>query len=278
MNKNKKSIHELVAEYEASSGYRLFSFLLNASYLQYVLESNYKELLSHITKYEKATTTRQKNTAFRGVVLSKIKSRNYLKKFIKYLHNYAASVYSMEEHYKDFLDWGKYDPRAWKKFSKISSNPLHLLVFALRNHLTHHGVPSISISVRYSRDDITGSGLFITTKGLFKISRLAILSALRNVKTGSHYPSKFISDEKQRKDLYAYLSREYSGTFIDLKEIVTKHYEAFWHHVTNFNQRMIKKYESEYRATERLHRNIVKVQTKLLKSKFINSTTPRQKK
>lgn len=266
-NKN-KSIHKMVDEYEASPGYELYNFLLKANCTLYIFEDNYRELLNHVTKYEEATTTRQKNTRFKEIVFSRIKSRNYLKKFIKYLHNYTASVYSIEEHYKDFLDRDRYDPQAWKKFSKISSNPLHLFVFALRNHLTHHGVPSISISVKHSRDDITGSKFFITTKGLFQISRLSILSALHNIKTGSQYPSKFISNERRRKNLYAYLSKEYSGTLsIDLKEIVAKHYEVFRRHVIDFNQQMIKKYASEYRATQKLHRNIVKAQNNILKSK-----------
>lgn len=270
MNKNMKSIHKIIEEYEASPGYQLFSFLLSASYLRYVFESNSRELLSHITKYEKATTTRRKNTRFKEIVFSRIKSKNYLKKFIKYLHNYTASVYSIEEHYKDFLDREKYDSQAWKKFSKISRNPFHLFVFALRNHLTHHGVPSISISVKHNRDSVTGSEFFITTKGLFQISRLSILSALHNIRTGSQYPLKFISNESLRKNLYAYLSKEYSGTLsIDLKGIVARHHEAFRRHVTDFNQQMIKKYESEYCATEMLHRNIVKAQNNLLKGKSV---------
>ncbi len=53
--KYKKSIGELIDEYESNDSYKLHNFLLISKHIQYVFEDNFKELLNHITKYENNT-------------------------------------------------------------------------------------------------------------------------------------------------------------------------------------------------------------------------------
>jgi hypothetical protein len=266
MSNKRKTIGEIVDEYEDSSGYKLYNFLLNANYTQYIFEDNYRELLNHVTKYEKITTSKQKNVEFREIILSRVKNRNYLKKFTKYLCNYAASVYSIEENYKDFLFCDSFDKEIWEEFKKIEDEPLHLFVFAIRNHFTHHKIPPISISVQYSKGGVMETEFFIFTKGTFKLKKSAITSDYLKTQTGSTYESKFIKNKNKLRQLYYYVEKKYRGTLsINLKEIISSHYDLFRNHIDNFNNRLINKYKTEYDETKKLHQNVLKKQSRLLK-------------
>jgi len=260
MSKKNKPIHEMVDEYEASSGYKLHNFLLNINYILYTFSDNYRELLKHVTKYEKATISKQKNTEFKEVTPSRAKSRNYLKKFVKYLHNYTASVYSVGEYYKD---------NNFNRFAEIKKNPLDLFVFALRNHLTHHAVPSVSISVKYSRGGITGTGFFISSKGIFGINKSAItLDHRKKVELGRNYKSKFIWNQRLLGRLDSYISKNYRGVLsIDLKKVVSNHYKLFQNYVKGFNNRLIEEHKTQYYKTKKLHQDIIKKQSSLFKKK-----------
>ena len=270
MSNNRKIIGEIVDEYEASLGYKLYNFLLNANYIKHVFEDNYRELLNHVTRYEKITTSKQKNVEFREIILSRVKSRNYLKKFTKYLHNYVASVYSIEGNYKDFLFRDSFDKEAWKEFKKIENEPLHLFVLALRTHVTHYKIPPISISIEHHiehhKDRVVETEFFIFTKGTFKLKKSAMTSDYLKTQTSSTYESKFIRDKNKLRQLYYYVEKKYRGTLsINLKEVISGHYDLFRNHIDNFNNRLINKYKTEYDETKKLHQNILEKQNKLLK-------------
>jgi len=275
MSNNNKSIQEFIKEYEDSPGHKLYDFLIKANCILYVFDDNYRELFNHITKYEKETASKQKNIKFKEVILSRVKNRNYLRRFVKYLHNYTASVYSLENHYRNFLfgDNGDgFDEEEWNNFARIKEKPLRLFIFGLRNYLTHYAIPPVSISVKYSKNRDGKTEFFVSTKGLFKLSKSAIISDYHKVQFGSNYKSKFLKNKRLLENLYWYVSREYRSTLsIDLKEVISNHHKLFHNHVDNSNSQLIRKYEPEYYKTKELHQNIVRMQNSLLKTKAIKS-------
>lgn len=271
MSENNKSVHELINGYEASPGYELYNFLIQINCFLYVFNDNYKELFNHITKYEKETSSKQKSIEFKEMMPSKTKNRNYLKKFVKYLHNYAASVYSLENHYKNFLfgnNGDGFDKKEWDNFAKIKKEPLRLFIFGLRNYLTHHAIPPVSISVNCNRDQSGKTEFFVFTKGSFKLPKSAItLDYHHKARLGSNYKSKFLNkDEELLRTLYLYVSKEYRDTLsIDLKEVVSNHRKLFHGYINEFNEQLIKKFEAEYYKTKKLHQNIIKIQSRVFK-------------
>lgn len=258
-----KTINELINNYKSSDCYELYDFMLKSKGIRYVFEDNFKELLNYINKYEKETTSRQKK--FKDKMLSRIKSRNRLNKFIKYFHNYVASTYSLEEHYKEFLSSVSYKDIK-KKFEDIYENPLRLFVFAVRTNITHYTIPPISIAVHHKRNKTSGGDVLFLTKGSFKISKFAILTDHHKATTtnGNRSDSKFIANDNKRKILYAYISKEFkSGSFIDLKEVVKKHYIAFLKHINKVDNELITIKKIGYNKTEKLHKEIIRKQSKL---------------
>ena len=260
--RKEKTIGELINDYESSGCYNIYYFLLKLKYIRYVFEDNFRELLNHINKYERETVSKRKK--FKEKKLTIIKSRNYLKGFIKYFHNYAAAVYSVEEHYNEFLPMER---SAWEKFKTIKQEPLHLFIFALRNNITHYTIPPISISINYKKRMMSQGEVLFLTKGQFKVSKAAILSDNQNAqptRRRGQSNSKFLSDDTKRNILCAYISRKYKGSLsIDLKDVAKKHHKMFLKHINKIDSELIGMNKTEYCKTERLYKEIIKRQSKL---------------
>ncbi|MCD6232796.1 hypothetical protein J7J81_00200 [bacterium] len=237
--------------------------MLRSKCIRYVFEDNFRELLNHINNYEKETTSKQKR--FKDRSLSRIKSRNYLKKFIKYFHNYAAITYSLEQHYDKFLLSFSSCTNTRREFEKIYCNPLRLFIFAVRNNITHHTVPPVSISVSHKRVETKRGKILFFSKGKFNIDRLAILSDFWKTQpfSGNRSDSKFLKNDEKRRILHSYISREYKGLSIDLKKVIKEHYKTFSNHIDNINKKLIKIDQAGYCKTENLYKKIVKRQSKL---------------
>jgi len=253
-SKREKTISELIKEYEDSMAYKLYNFLLRSNHARYIFEDNYRELSGHVSKYEYETTSSQKT--FKDKSLPRIKSRNRLRKFIKYFHNYASATYSLEEHYDKFFSSIAYK-KTKQKFSSLYEEPLRLFIFAVRNNITHYTIPPISVSVQHKKNKtIKGETLFVT-KGHFNMSKSAILSdhwkAQPIGKKKNHSSSRFLENDNKRKVLCAYISKEYRGRLsIDLKDIVKKHQDLFLKYLEGANKEIVAMDETEYRKTEKL--------------------------
>jgi hypothetical protein len=244
------------------SGYRIYNFLLKAKFIQYIFEDNFRELLNHIEKYERETAL--KGDKLKIVSLSRIRTQNYLKKFIKYFHNYAAATYSLEEHYGKFLtSLSRVDIKT--EFDTFNNNPFRLFVFAIRNYLTHYSIPSFSISVSQKNIKIKEGSLFLD-KGKFNINKLEILSddqESRPVNGRRNQSSKFLVNDEKRGILCSYIKRNYKGLLnIDIKDFIEIHHREFSNHINNINERLIKINEGEYKKIKYLHKKIVKRQNK----------------
>ncbi len=260
--KYKKSISELIDEYESNSSYKLHNFLLISKHIQYVFEDNFKELLNHITKYEKETVSRGKK--FKEKKLTRIKNRNYLKKFIKYFHNYVAAVYSAEEHYNKFLPMKR---SVWEKFKTIKQEPLHLFIFALRNNITHYTIPPISISVIHKKRMTSQGEVLFLTKGQFRVNKAAILSDHQNAqptRRRGQSNSKFLSNDSKRNILYRYILEKYRGTSsIDLKRVIKNHRILFLKYIRKADSELVESDKIQYSEIKKLYQEIIKRQSLL---------------
>lgn len=262
MTREEKTINEIIQKYESSSGYKIYNFLLRTKFIQYIFEDNFRELLNHINKYEKETAS--KDNKFKIIRLSRTKTRNYLKKIIKYLYNYSAITYSLEEHYGKFLtSLSIRDIR--EEFEAIYNEPFRLFIFAIRNNLTHYTVPPFSISVNHEKIKMKDVNLFLS-KGRFNIDKLAILSDDREARPingrRNRSDSKFLENDGKRSILCSYISSNYEGLHIDLKEVIKEHHKEFSSHIDNIKKRLIELNEAEYNKTENLHKKIIKRQNK----------------
>lgn len=263
--KKEKTISELINDYESSSCYKLYNFLLRSKYIRYVFEDNFRELLNHINNYEEETTSKQDKFKYRS--LSRTKSRNYLKKFIKYFHNYVAITYSLEGYYGKFFSSPSYkDIRA--EFEKIYCDPLRLFIFAVRNNIIHYTVLPVSASVHHKKIEAKEGKILFLTKGGFKIDKLVILSDHQEAKPiptkNNQSDSKFLTNDTKRRILCSYISKQYKGVLsLDLKKIAIEHYEIFSNHIDDINKKLIEVDKIEYHKMENLHKKIVRRQSKL---------------
>lgn len=262
MTKEEKTINEIIQKYESSSGYKIYNFLLRTKFIQYIFKDNFRKLINHIHEYEKETAT--KDNKFKIIRLSRTKTWNYLRKFIKHFHNYSAITYSLEEHYEKFLtSLSSRDIRT--EFVTIYYKPFRLFIFAVRNNLTHYTVPPFSISINHKIIKMKDVNLFVS-KGRFNIDRLAILSDDREARPingrRNRSDSKFLENDGKRRILRSYISSNYEGLHIDLKEVIEEHHRKFSSHINNIKKRLIELNEAEYNKTKDLHKKIIKIQNK----------------
>lgn len=255
MKKGEKTIGELINEHEKHAFYGHFIFLLKSKITYFIWQENLDELLKLISKYEKETISRNKK--FKDKTLSQIKSRNYLKKFIKSFHNYVASVYSLEEQYKEFLSPTS-NLTIKQSFEKMFDKPPRLFIFALRNNITHHTIPPISISVSHRKNqDNKGNTIFVT-KGQFNVSKNTILSNLRNSN------SKFLKNNKKKNILYQYISKQYKSKLsINLKDVIKNHQKLLLGHIKSTNNQIIRINKAGYQEVEKIYKTIINRQSKI---------------
>ncbi len=260
--KKEKTIGELINDYRSSSCYNIHYFLLKSRYIRYVFEDNFRELLKHINKYEREIFSKRQN--FKEKKLTGIKSHNYLKKFIKYFHNYVAVVYSVEGHCDKFLPT-RGSMRG--KFDVMKREPLRLFIFALRNNITHYTIPPISISVKHKKRTTSHGEVLFLTKGHFKVSKTAILSDNQNAqptRRSGQSNSEFLIDDIKRNILCAYISRRYkNSSSINLKDVVIKHHKMFLKYINKIDSELIGMNKTGYCETERLYKEIIKRQSML---------------
>lgn len=255
MNKNSKTISELIEEYENHAFYNRYDFLLKSKTTYYIWRENFTDLLKFINKYEKETISRNKK--FQDKTLSRAKRRNYLKKFIKLFHNYAAAVYSAEEQCKDFLSSSQYQ-NIKSEFDKIFNEPLRLFIFALRNNITHHTIPPISISVHHKKRIAKTGDVIFVTKGHFNVKKNVVLSDLYNNN------SKFLRDRNKKIILYAHINKQYKNKLsIDLKETIKKHQTLFLKYLKRTNNQIIATDRNGYQEIGKLHKTIIYRQNKI---------------
>ena len=260
MNINRKSISKLIEEYENHSFYERYNFILKSKITYYIWQENFTDLIKLINKYEKETISRNKK--FQNKTLSRVRSRNYFIKFIKLFHNYVAAAYLIEEQYKDFLFVGA-NQNIKNKFEKIFDEPLRLFIFALRNNITHHTIPPISISIHHKKGISNMGDTIFIAKGAFQVNKNKILSDLDNK------DSKFLGGSTKNRDklrsiLRSYLASQHRGKLsIDLEGVIKKHHGITLKYKRTADHQIVALDKDGYREIERLHKTIIHKQSKI---------------
>lgn len=262
-------LDELISKYEGSNGYVLYGFIRNSQYLADVHNHNYSELSALIEEYENATKSVQKNTEFKSKDLSQQETREYFTRFTRLLHNYCASLYTLEQNYNEFFNDTRYgagyDAEIGKLFKELLLNPRHLFFFAIRNCFTHYSIPALSVGVLSKRDDIESKVFNIETRGRLTICKSFFLSDFHKKKwqDESAYESRLLVKGEQLSVLYDYIQYGRFGLSIEVKDILIEYHKELTDHLDKINQILINKNNVEYAETRDLIDEIKIRQSKL---------------
>ncbi len=245
----------LIDQYEASEGYILRNFINDSGYLLKVHDGNYKEILSLIERYEVATTTSYGQSKAMIVDIGRVKSQEYLAEFLRLLHNYCASLYTIEQQYIEFLTGKRYKESAYNNnigeaFKSLESDPKYLFLFAIRNYFVHKRIPDVQVSVQHKRakDKKQGEILF-TTRGRFTIEKSFFMSDMNKKFWGESgkYKSRLITNEEQLRILEAFIRHDTGhGLSVEIKDIICDYHNELHAHLTVINQAMISNEEDSY--------------------------------
>ena len=267
MNSNTKptsqrSVYDMDQAMRASRGYQMHMFFIRIRYLQYAFQENYKELNKLTLRYEKETFSKQKNTEFRDIKLSRTRTRNYRKKFIRHLLNFTSSSYALEESYKTFFKGKETQyPQVWTKFQTILEEPERIFIFALRNHMTHYKTLNVSVGVNHKKNTPDKPKFFITTLGRFTVDRSMFMrDSSRVYAEGAE--SEFLKNRELLRKLNVLL-RKFEGAHIDLKAPLNDYYVLFTEHMATTDEEVLKDHRSDYDETDRLYGSILKRQSEI---------------
>lgn len=231
----------------------------------FIFEENYKDL-AHIIKYYEKEISELREQGQIVVYFSLAKSQNRLKKFTKFLHNYVAATYSLEQTYNNFLAKGEnrdgFDPQIWEEVKFIYEEPPRLFFFAIRNHFAHYRTLPASIGVNHTKNQIADNEFTIFSKGEFKISKSLFRRDYQKAIWDNGY-SKLLNHRKEKllPILDQYIS-ERPGLSVDLKAQIIKHKKLFDSFIVKTKKIILKKYGAEYSETKKIHDQIQAKQRK----------------
>lgn len=173
-DKGKKWI-DLFEQREKLEGIKIVRMMKNLSTCQYILNKNFQELSSSINYYEK-------NPDIWNIDNRK-KLDDFQNEFIRYLHNYLASTYSLLQHTRYFctnLDNSKFNDEYNKKIGILITNDCLKFIQELRNYITHYKLPLFSATLSWhatgkeNREGISEQKLVIHKEDLLKYHRWSL--------------------------------------------------------------------------------------------------------
>lgn len=273
MASDTRHLSEVIDEYYKSAGYDLYMFIRGLDALWTMQERNHSELVNHINKYEKEVSS--SGTDIRGmqVYLSKTKRHNRQVELLRLLHNYCATLYTIEQNVLEFL--GEYrntrpndgELAVLDEFKGLLKEPARLFFFAIRNYFTHHEVPSVKIGIQYSREQLSEAETGIISRGRFSINKSFFLSDLDKVNwdESGAYKSKFLKKSEYIPILRKYISREFKGLDIEIMDILLPFRETLHNYLHKTRGQSIEMNKAEYMKTKKLIDYIQKVQENMLK-------------
>lgn len=232
---------ELITKLESSKGNKILSKIKNLAISQYTFNKNYGELINFIKAYEENKSI--------WALKNRPKLDAVQREFLRLLHNYLSSVYSLIQHTLTFRDKLKNDK--FKKFynteaSKFKIDEIMGFVKDLRRYAQHYKVPLSKASVSFK------AGGMEVGRGTFKQELL--LDKKELLKWGRWTaPSKKYLD-KQAKD-------------INLRDLMAEYYNKIQTFYKEIYSKISQLYEKEIKEFVTIEREIIGLQKKMDKKR-----------
>jgi len=264
-NRSSNTLRSLIDEYEQSPGLILYRFISNGETLLGAHSENYNDLIVLINDYD---TKVQEATPKPGRIVSPnhVDAKSHLKTFLRLMHNYCASLYTLDQNYNDFLNKSKYgdpfDKEIGKLLGEFRLTPKNLFFFALRNYYTHHRIPAFKVSVSSRRDDND----LMSVRGKFTISKSFFNSDFNKTiwTEEPEHTSKLIERPDMLRILSHYISHDAAdGSSIEITDVVVEFQKELALCYENINDTLIAKYRNNYSRTKSLITEILKRQEAL---------------
>lgn len=245
---------DLIDQYESSPGRILREFVNDSRYLLQIHDANFNDVKLLIDEYELLTATNPRRPETVFVDIGRIASQEYLAKFLRFIHNYCASLYTIEQQYTEFLTLGRYKEASYNDsvgevFKELIINPKYLFFFAIRNYFTHMRIPSFKTGVLHSRQEEGVNDTIFITRGRFTVPRSFFSVDTDRALWGdtSGYKSRLITNQKRLKILDSFI-RETTQYHVDIeiKDILYAFHTELHEHLEKINKSLIDDNEDEY--------------------------------
>lgn len=237
MNNGKKWL-ELVNKLESSEGNKILGGLKHLATSQYAFNRNFDELIRLIKIFEE------------DLSIWSVENRNKLdalqREFLRLLHNYLSSAFSLIQHTYVFKDSLKNDELK-RFYSEVSKNfkvdEIMVLIQDLRIYTQHYKLPFSKASISFTRIDkdmskgmVSKQELLLDRKELLKWKRWAPLS------------KKYLAN--QVKD-------------IKLKDLVIDYYNKIQTFYGDLYSKVLSLYKREVEESSAIEGKIIKLQKEM---------------
>lgn len=272
---NKLDLDSLIDAYESSQGRILREFINDSKYLLQIHDANFNEITLLIEEYESVTTTSTLQSKAEIVDVGRVASQEYLARFLRFMHNYCASLYTIEQQYTEFLTarhyrGAPYNIKIGEVFRELLANPKYLFFFAMRNYFSHLRIPDIKVGVLHSkRTDVNNSDTIFMTRGRFTIANRFFSSDINMVffENTSKYKSRLITDEKRLKILAQFITKVARHHIdIEIKDILYELQNELHDHLKRINKMLVDENKDQYIESVKLIEEIKKRQDTLRKT------------
>jgi len=226
---------ELVNKLEKSEGSKILKMIRHLHISKYTLDKNFEDLIKIIYSYEIDLSI--------WSVENRKKLDDFQMEFLRLLHNYISSAYSLREHTRNFneeLGNSKFNSFYNKERDNLRNDEIIAFRKDLRSYTQHYKLPITQVSLKFTRNKKGKGGsseqkLFLNKKNLISWKGWGRLS-------------------KQ------YLKKQHEN--IDIKKFLLEHQ----HKVTSFYKRLSGKvsliYKKEFQECSKLEKEIFKLQEK----------------
>jgi len=164
MNNNTgKKFAELLKKREKLEGTRIFRMLLHLATSQYAVNRNYHELFKAMEFYE--------NNLAIWEITKRHQLNAFLREFLRLLHNYLASVYSLIEHTRMFckeLNNVELNSEYIVKLKELQNHVCVRFVRDLRTYSQHIQLPIISAKLSFTSGSELKQQILLSSEELLK--------------------------------------------------------------------------------------------------------------
>lgn len=223
---------ELFHQRETLEGTKIVRLLKHLATSQYVLNANYQQLYNLIISYEQ--------DLFIWAVENRPRLGAFQKEFLRLLHNYLASIFSLIEHTRKFckdLNNQEFEKNYRIELKELKINNCIRFLKDLRTYTQHYKLPFVSATFSFKATS--------PKKGTVK--QKLILH-----KNGLLEWEKWSSESKEYMKKY--------GEKIDLKLIVSQYQQLITRFYKHVYKRVIELYSEEIQEFLKIESELIKLQ------------------